>query len=122
MSHAKSPQYELLTEKEAAVFLRSSVSKLQKDRIKGMGVPFIKNGKSIRYRLTDLIAYIERNTFQSTCAASMKFALHENYSVTNTCLKITGKNGGLGRDPVYRVGKRPPDTNPVKKKYDKCPV
>jgi hypothetical protein len=58
--------YELLNEKEAAAILRVSVSKLQKDRIRGDGVPFVSLGRSVRYKTKDIISYIEENTRSST--------------------------------------------------------
>lgn len=60
--------YQLLTEKETAVLLGVSISKLQQDRIKGAGIRYVKLGKAVRYRLDDIAAFIETNTFQSTAA------------------------------------------------------
>jgi hypothetical protein len=56
----------LLTEKEAAEILSLSVSFLQKCRIHGSGgeldrsgPPYIKVGRSVRYRYLDLICWVE---------------------------------------------------------------
>jgi hypothetical protein len=60
----------LLTEKEAAAILRRSVSSLRRGRISGSGPNFIRLGRSIRYRLSDLQTYIEKNrktTVQDVC-------------------------------------------------------
>lgn len=57
-------------EKHAAVILGLSVSKLQKDRVKGSGPKFVKNGNTkfarVTYRMSDLRAYQQANTHQST--------------------------------------------------------
>ena len=59
-----------MTEKEVAAFLNVSVSKLQKDRIAGRNLIFITIGKSVRYRMEDVLAFIELNMKQSTSAVS----------------------------------------------------
>ena len=43
----------LITERELATSLGISVSWLQKDRIKGQKIPFVKIGDSVRYDLDD---------------------------------------------------------------------
>ena len=56
----------LLHERDAANLLNVSVSWLQKGRVYGYGPPFIRlrNGRGpIRYRLSDLKAYLAKNTF-----------------------------------------------------------
>jgi hypothetical protein len=45
----------LLTPKDAASFLRVSLSWLAKARMRGDGPPFVKLGRSVRYREDDLI-------------------------------------------------------------------
>ena len=62
----KLPDYALLTEKETAAILRISTSKLQKDRVHGRGLRYVLCGKCVRYRLSDITAFIEANTRQST--------------------------------------------------------
>lgn len=52
----------LLTEAEAADFLRLSVRTLQAWRIRIAGPAFVQVGRAIRYRRRDLIAWIEANT------------------------------------------------------------
>jgi hypothetical protein len=60
-----------LTEKELAERLKVSVSKLQKDRVKGTGVPFtIVGGKSVRYSARAVSEYLSKSTYQSTTAVS----------------------------------------------------
>lgn len=56
----------LLNEKEAALFLGCSIHKLQKDRRKGSLIPYIKIGRSVKYRLSNLDAYLQQQTFTST--------------------------------------------------------
>lgn len=50
----------LLTTKEAAPLLRVSTAFLERDRWAGAQVPFIRVGRrAVRYRLSDLNAFIE---------------------------------------------------------------
>lgn len=53
-------QDKLLTSKEAAPILGVSVAFLERDRWAGAQIPFIRVGaRAVRYRLSDLNAYIE---------------------------------------------------------------
>ena len=52
----------LLTEVQAADFLNLSVRTLQAWRIKVAGPRFVRAGRAIRYRRSDLIAWIDANT------------------------------------------------------------
>ena len=54
--------YELLTEGEVARLIRMSVYKLQRDRCNGKGIPYLRLGRSIRYRRSDVVAFIDRCT------------------------------------------------------------
>jgi excisionase family DNA binding protein len=56
----------LLTPKEAANFLRVSESWLAKARMRGDGPPFVKIGRSIRYRQSDLLRWMRSRTHLST--------------------------------------------------------
>lgn len=56
----------LLTEKEAAALLNCSIHKLQRDRRIGSPIPFLKIGRSVKYRLSDIEAYLEKQRFTST--------------------------------------------------------
>jgi hypothetical protein len=62
------PQCELLTEIEAAALLRQKVKTMQAHRVSGGGCPFVKIGRSVRYRHSDIIAYIAANVRTSTTA------------------------------------------------------
>ena len=56
----------LLNEKEAAIFLGCSIYKMQRDRRKGSPIPYVKIGSSVKYRTSDLEAYINSRTFNNT--------------------------------------------------------
>ena len=57
----------LLTTKQAAQILGVSIAFLERDRWAGARVPFIKIGsRAVRYRHSDLLAYIESCTHYST--------------------------------------------------------
>lgn len=57
---------ELVDEKEAAALLRVSVAKLQRDRWAGIGIPFIKLGRAVRYSKQTLLEHCEAQTRIST--------------------------------------------------------
>lgn len=57
----------LLNEKEAAEMLRYSVRALQNWRLRGGGPKFIKvSGRSVRYAISDLNAWIEERRVSHT--------------------------------------------------------
>ena len=60
---------ELLKTDAAARELGISTAFLNKARLTGDGPRFIKIGGSVRYRLDDLYAYLEQQTFTSTSEA-----------------------------------------------------
>lgn len=43
-----------------------SIKKIQADRLKGCGVPFIRLGRAVRYRFADVVAWEERHLHAST--------------------------------------------------------
>lgn len=51
----------LLTQAEAARVIGKSEKWLERDRWAGPTVPYIKLGRSVRYRVADLLTYIESN-------------------------------------------------------------
>ena len=60
-------QNPLLTTKQAAQILGVSIAFLERDRWAGARVPFVKIGsRAVRYRHSDLLAYIESCLYQST--------------------------------------------------------
>jgi phage terminase Nu1 subunit (DNA packaging protein) len=52
----------LLTEVAAAKLLKLSVRTLQAWRCRSMGPAFVRVGRAIRYRYSDLIAWLRSNT------------------------------------------------------------
>lgn len=59
---------QLKTEKETAALLGISVHKLQRDRRIGSPLKYRKIGKSVRYLMDDIVAFVEAQTFTSTSA------------------------------------------------------
>lgn len=51
----------LLKQNEAAALLGVSAKWLERDRWVGPSIPFVKFGRSIRYRASDIAAFIEAN-------------------------------------------------------------
>jgi hypothetical protein len=56
----------LLTEIEAAQLRRQSVRTLQAERLHGGGCPHVKLGRSVRYRRSDVLRFIESHVRGST--------------------------------------------------------
>ncbi len=56
----------LLTGQEAAAYLGLSEQTLRIHRIRGGGVRFVKVGRLVRYRISDLEAYLDARTFENT--------------------------------------------------------
>ncbi|MCY1705855.1 MULTISPECIES: helix-turn-helix domain-containing protein [Pannonibacter] len=59
----------LLTEREAADFLKISHRALQAWRVRGAGPAFVKVGRLVRYRRAALLDFTASQTFASTTAA-----------------------------------------------------
>ena len=55
----------MLTELELSELTKFSLSKLRNDRWKGKGIPAVRCGRSIRYRLSDIEEYLEKNKLPS---------------------------------------------------------
>jgi excisionase family DNA binding protein len=64
----------LLTEVQAAEFLNLSVRTLQSWRVSGSKIPFVRCGRAVRYRFSDLVTWIKANTVTSTTEAEAKGA------------------------------------------------
>lgn len=62
--------HRLMTTQELAEFLKVSPSYLNKDRLTGRGIPFVKIGASVRYRLSDVLRFTEGRVRRSTSHAS----------------------------------------------------
>jgi len=57
----------LLTTKEAAPILGVSIAFLERDRWAGATIPYIQIGnRAVRYRMSDLMKFIESRTRKST--------------------------------------------------------
>jgi len=53
---------QLLTEQQLAELLGKSPKTLERDRMSGVGIPFIRVGRSIRYRTSDVEKYLDERT------------------------------------------------------------
>ena len=49
------------TEKEVSKFTKISLSTLRNQRCKGIGIQYAKIGKSVRYRVSDVIFYMQEH-------------------------------------------------------------
>lgn len=56
----------LLTAKEVADYLSISPDALAQDRFRGEGIPYVKIGSRVRYRLSSLLTYLEENEQRGT--------------------------------------------------------
>lgn len=52
----------VLTEREAAALRGKSVHALRKERCEGRGPRYVKDGAAVRYRRSDVLAFIEANS------------------------------------------------------------
>jgi hypothetical protein len=71
-AHDCQEYHELMTESEAAQLRRQSVRTLQAERLRGGGCPFVKLGRSVRYRRSDVLRFIEARLVNSTTEADSK--------------------------------------------------
>lgn len=55
-----------LTEKEVAAITKDALSTLRNNRHAGRGLPYIKRNRSIRYKLSDVIASMENNRINTS--------------------------------------------------------
>ena len=85
----------LLDTKQASDFLGVNDKSLANSRYTGTGIqiPYIKMGKIVRYRQSDLEAYIENNTLTHTGEA--RGLLDTVASTENNSLTRTGELKGL---------------------------
>jgi hypothetical protein len=51
----------VLTPEELAPVLRTTVGALSQDRYRGVGVPYVKHGKRVRYLRADVARYLAAN-------------------------------------------------------------
>tara|TARA_B100000965_G_C18977374_1_gene492457 strand:- start:154 stop:357 length:204 start_codon:yes stop_codon:yes gene_type:complete len=52
----------LLTEDEVSKLFNINKHTLQRERFNGTGIPYVKLGRRVRYKVEDIQKYIERNT------------------------------------------------------------
>jgi len=67
-SYSDSDHDSLLTEAQGADYLKLSIRTLQAWRMRGVGPPFVRAGRAIRYRRHDLLTWVKQQTVQSTAA------------------------------------------------------
>ena len=60
------PDDTLLTEIELAAITKKSIRTLQGQRLRGDGIPYVKLGAHVRYRMTDIQRYLDEHTQRST--------------------------------------------------------
>lgn len=65
-THGDKEKCGLATEQQLSERWGVSIKKLQADRLKGEGIPFVKIGRLVRYRLEDILAYEQANLRNST--------------------------------------------------------
>jgi hypothetical protein len=63
------PEDALLTEEEVAALRRVDPKTLSRERMAGTGCPYVKQGRSVRYRVGDYKAFNKANTVRSTAEA-----------------------------------------------------
>ncbi|MBW4962172.1 helix-turn-helix domain-containing protein [Sulfitobacter sp. CW3] len=56
----------ILTQAQAAEYLGVSEKKLERDRWCERRIPYVKMGRHVRYRASDLVAYVESNIVEAT--------------------------------------------------------
>jgi len=59
-------KYQYLTELEVSQMTRLAVQTLRNDRFKRRRIPYHKVGKSVRYKLSDVIAFMESGRIETS--------------------------------------------------------
>jgi hypothetical protein len=113
---------DILDTKEAAAYVRLSVSSLNKMRCTGSGPAFIRMGRSIRYRRRALDSFIDSRCTTSTTDADHRLPTRLSESLVTAADSIgserrmadlarrLGANNGQARRPRGRG--RPPKVRP----------
>jgi predicted DNA-binding transcriptional regulator AlpA len=65
-SQNQSDQSTYITEREASKITCMSIAWFQRDRWQGGGIPFVKLGRAVRYKLSDVVTYMESRKRWST--------------------------------------------------------
>jgi len=58
--------WQYLTEKEVNQITRRALSTLRNDRHQGRGIPYRKIGRSVRYKLQEVVAFMEAGKVLTT--------------------------------------------------------
>ncbi|MFC1551791.1 helix-turn-helix transcriptional regulator [Candidatus Latescibacterota bacterium] len=58
-------QVKYIKEKEVAEITGRALSTLRNERFLGKGIPYIKIGKSVRYKIDDVINFMESNRVET---------------------------------------------------------
>ncbi len=58
-------QIKYISEKEVSEITSRALSTLRNERFLGKGIPYSKIGKSVRYRLDDVIEYMEARRIET---------------------------------------------------------
>ncbi len=70
---------EILTTREAARLLKVSTKTLERMRVEGTGPAFYKAGRAVRYRMQDLLAWLEAHKFTSTTQVKQEETRHDAF-------------------------------------------
>ena len=62
---------------EAAEMFGLSPKTLERKRVEGTGPKFVKLGKTVRYKESDLLEWVNANIYSSTSEFKMEAACHE---------------------------------------------
>ena len=54
-----------LTEKQVREITGRALSTLRNERAQGVGIPYLKIGRSVRYNLDDVVAFMESRRIQT---------------------------------------------------------
>jgi hypothetical protein len=88
---------QLLTEAEAARLRRQSIRTLQAERLRGDGCPHVKLGRSVRYRRSDVLKFIEANVRTSIVSPFDADLVHDHIKVF---VSTVAQRRGLARATV----------------------
>ncbi len=67
------PDYALFPQSVVALIQKRSLSSVERDRWIGIGIPFVKHGRSVRYRKKDILQWLEaQKAVKSTTEAQYK--------------------------------------------------
>lgn len=94
---------ELLTEAEAARLRRQSIRTLQAERLRSDGCPHVKLGRSVRYRRSDVLKFIEANVRTSIVSPFDADLVHDG---VKAFVATVAQRRGLARAIVLELVNR----------------